>query len=236
MYAEFILQLCMYAKARRVLAKGYLPISLISALKLHEILNAVQTAVQETNPDYDIVIKRLHLYYDMKLVTFGIDSDQNLKIQFPVFIQPYIQQPLILYQIEAVPVLIIDRKEQVDSYTHLQIDRPYMALNSETYISIRQQELQTCKNIGYDFYCEELFVLKHKTKYSCESVIYFNLGSDIIKENCKFAYYFNKADITPPVLDGGNKIIFTRWPNINILSVISTVIFQLKLLVILMFW
>ena len=26
------------------------------------------------NPDYDVVIKRLHLYHDMKLVTFGIDN------------------------------------------------------------------------------------------------------------------------------------------------------------------
>ena len=52
------------------------------------------------NPDYDIIIKRLHLHYDLKLVTFGIDKDRNLIIQFPVFVQPYMQQLLILYQIE----------------------------------------------------------------------------------------------------------------------------------------
>ena len=40
---------------------------------------------------------------------------------------------------------------------HLQIDRPYIAQNPETYITIRQQELRTCKGIGYEFYCEELF-------------------------------------------------------------------------------
>ena len=26
----------------------------------------------------------LHLYYDMKLVTFDIDKDRNLTVQFPV--------------------------------------------------------------------------------------------------------------------------------------------------------
>ena len=77
----------------------------------------------------------------MKLVTFGIDRDKNLIIQFPVFIQPYTQQLLILYQIETVPVPIIDQNMQAHSYTHLQIDRPYIALNSEMYITIRQQEL-----------------------------------------------------------------------------------------------
>ena len=39
----------------------------------------------------------------MKLLTFGIDKDRNL-MQFPVFIQPYTQQPLLLYQMETVPV------------------------------------------------------------------------------------------------------------------------------------
>ena len=84
-----------------------------------------------------MVIDRLHLYYDMQLVTFGIDKDKNLIIQFPVFVQPYTQQPLILYQLETVPVPIIDYNTQAQSYTHLQVNKPYMALNSETYISIR---------------------------------------------------------------------------------------------------
>ena len=95
-----------------------------------------------------------------------------------------------------VPVPIIDQNKQVHSYTHLQIDRPYI-----------QQELRMYKKLGYEFYCEELFVVKHKSRCSCESVIYFNLGSDIIKENCNFAYYFNKSDMKPTVHDGRNEII-----------------------------
>ena len=137
----------------------------------------------------------------MQLVTFGINKDKNLIIQFPVFIQPYTQQPLILYQIETVPYLIIDQNTQAQSYMHLQINKPYIALNSDTCISIRQQELRTCKRIGYEFYCQELFVIKHKFKYSCKSAIYFNLNAEIIKENCKFKIYYNKTDITPTVLD-----------------------------------
>ena len=64
------------------------------------------------------------------------------------------QQPLILYQIETVSVPIIDKNKQAQSYTHLQIDKPYIALNSETYMTVRQQELRTCKRIGYEFYFE----------------------------------------------------------------------------------
>ena len=149
----------------------------------------------------------------MKLVTFGIDDQRNLIIQFPVFVHLHIQQHLILYQIETVPVPIVDENEQAQSYTYLQVKKPYIALYSETYISFRMQELDTCKKIGYEFYCEELFVVKHKFQHSCESAIYFDLGIDIIKENCDFQYYFNTTDVKPSVLDGRHEIILANWPN-----------------------
>ena len=43
---------------------------------------------------------QLYLYYNMKLVTFGIDNQRNLIVQYPVFVQPYTQKRLIMYQIE----------------------------------------------------------------------------------------------------------------------------------------
>ena len=185
----------------------------ITPLKLKEILSKVKVAIRKPNPDYYLVIDRLHPYYDMKVLIFGIDKERNLIIQFPACIQPYIQQPLILYQVETVPVPIIDQNRHAHSYTHLQIYKPYIASNSETYITIRQQELRTCKRIGYEFYCKELTVVKCKSKYICKSMIYFNLNSETIKEICKFKFYFNKTDITSTVLDGGNEIILANWPN-----------------------
>ena len=170
----------MYANVIRILSMGYLLISPLPPMKLQEILKEVKRAIQTSNSHYDIVIKRLHLYNDMKLVTFGINEERNLIVQFPVFIQPYTQQQLILYQIEIVPVPIIDLSKLSHSYTHLQRDRPYIALNSETSFLSDTRELRTCKNIGYEFYCEELFVIKHKSRYSHESAIYFNSGSEII--------------------------------------------------------
>ena len=66
LYKELITQLCIYATAIRVLAKGYLCISLITPLKLKEILSEVKIAIRKTNLDYNLVIERLHLYCDMK--------------------------------------------------------------------------------------------------------------------------------------------------------------------------
>ena len=65
-----------------------------------------------------------------------------------------------MYQIETVQVLILDQNEKVQSYTQLKIDKPYIALDTKTYITPRMQELHTCKKIGYEYYCEELFVVR----------------------------------------------------------------------------
>ena len=112
MYERFIEELKLYSRAIRVLSKGYLPISLLPPSKLEKILSEVRIAIAKSNKDYDLVLTRLYLYYDMKLVTFGIDNQRNLIVQFPVFIQPYTQKRLVMYQIETVPVPILDENEQ----------------------------------------------------------------------------------------------------------------------------
>ena len=136
LYRELISQLSVYTSMIRILAKRYLPNALVTPSKLKGILSEVRKVLRITNLGYDLVIDRLHLYYDLQLVTFGIDKDKNLIIQFPIFIQPYMQQPLILYQLETVLVPVIDQTARAHSYTHLQVEKPYTALNSEMYISL----------------------------------------------------------------------------------------------------
>ena len=85
MYERLIKELKLYSRAIRVLLKGYLPISLLPPSKLEKILNEVRIAIAKSNKDYDLVLTRLYLYYDMKLVTFGIDNQGKLIVQFPVF-------------------------------------------------------------------------------------------------------------------------------------------------------
>ena len=171
----------------------------------------MKAALTNNNKNYDLVLNRLYLYYEMKLFMFGID-DRNLIIQSPVFVEPYTQARLTLYQIETVPVPILDTNNKAQSYTWLRIDKPYIALNDETYISLQSQELNTCKRIGYEYFCKELLVVKSKHKFCCASAVYFNLNNEI-KQNCNFNYYFNKTDITPSVLEGGQQIILANWPS-----------------------
>ena len=78
MYERFIEELKSYSKVIRILSKGYLPISLLPSLKLQKILSEIRIAIARSNEDYVLVLTRLYLYYDMKLVMFGIDKKKNL--------------------------------------------------------------------------------------------------------------------------------------------------------------
>ena len=107
---------------------------------------------------------------------------------------------------------ILDANDNAQSYTQLKVEKPYIAVNKEMYISLHHQELNTCKRKGYEHFCEELFVVKSRHGYSCASAVYFNLEEEI-KQNCEFEFYFNKTNITPSVLDGGHQIVLANWPS-----------------------
>ena len=128
MYKRFVNQLKEYSQVINILSKGYLPISLLPPSKLVKIIHEIKQVLSKTNKNYRLVIKGMYKYYDMKLVTFGIDQNGNLITHFPVFVQPYTQKPLTLHQVETISVLILDMNKRADSYTWIRMDKAYIAL------------------------------------------------------------------------------------------------------------
>ena len=133
----------------------------------------------------------------------------NHIIQYPVWVKKITQKPYSLYQLESTSVPIIDENLEADSYTEVKFSTSYIAFSNLTYINIRIQELRQCKKVSAEYFCEELFLVKDRSKHSCESALYFNLSADIIKQNCNFQYYFNKT-VIPAVLDNGNQIVLAN--------------------------
>ena len=71
-------------------------------------------------------------------------------------------------------------------------------------------ELVMCKLIRYTYYCEELFVAKHKSKHSCASAIFYDLGPQVVSRNCKFDYKYNQT-VPPVILDGGRQLLLANF-------------------------
>ena len=142
----------------------------------------------------------------MKMVTFGVNDGEELVVIFPVFMQDHTRESMTLYELETVKVPITDTNLAANSYTEVKTSKPYIAFNNDYYIQLRTPELRMCKQIWHSYYCEELFLVKHKSKHSCESAIYYNLPREVINEYCTFQYFYNTT-VMPSVLDGGPQIL-----------------------------
>ena len=197
-----------FLSAVRILSKGYLPASLFPPTILHRITSNALQMVQKKNPDYVLTIKHINEYYDMKIVTFGVNDSEEL-VAFPVFDQGHTRESMTLYELETVKVPITDTNLAANSYTEVKTSKPYIAFNNDYYIQLRISELRMCKQIWHSYYCEESLLAKHKSKHSCESAIYYNLSKEVITEYCAFKYFYN-ATVMPSVLDGGPQILLAN--------------------------
>ena len=147
----------------------------------------------------------------MTMVTFTVHQQtHSLIVTFPAFIKNYKQPPLSLHEVETVPVPIIDKNVKANSYSQVRIEKSYIAAGTDYYIQLRISELLMCKSIRHIFCCDELFVIKHKSRHSCVSAIFYNLGPATITKNCKFNYYYNTT-VPPVILDGGRDVLLANF-------------------------
>ena len=80
--------------------------------------NAIEM-VCKTHPDYALAIEDITEYYDMKLATFGLDSDGSMVVASPVFIKDHASKPKTLYEIDTVKVPIPNKNKEADSYSEI---------------------------------------------------------------------------------------------------------------------
>ena len=159
-----------------ILSKRKLPRLLFPDQRLKGTLTEVDKMVKKSYPDYELAANHISHYRDMELVTFSVDRvTHSLIVTFRVFIKEFKQPSLSLFEIETVSVPIPDKNRQADSYSKVRIHKSYIAAGMDYYIQIRMTEMLMCKSIGYIYFCEELFVVKHKSKHSCASAISMNL-------------------------------------------------------------
>ena len=127
----------------------------------------VEGIIDEEFPSYESAIKDIDKYYDMNLVSF-VAYDSILYVHIPIFLKLRDQPVLYLFQVENHPIPYdpADLKpsqtgEWIGAYTQVELEKEFMAIGKEIYLSFNQKELDTCKKIGGLYYCESVLLLKH---------------------------------------------------------------------------
>ena len=191
---------------------GRLSTDLVNATQLGELIEESLFELRKLNPEFELVMRSLSEFYELKVVSVYAEEETGLLlVSFPVFIQQLRNTPFDLYEIETVDVPIEDKNPGANSYSRVQIEKAFIAANDKHYFQLTEAELMGCHKSRDQYYCEDRFLMKHKSKYTCASAIFFRLGPEEVKELCEFEYSFNKT-VTPAILDGGDQIVLANLP------------------------
>ena len=192
-----------------ILSTSKLPLMLFPPTVLENITSNTIDMVHHTHPEYELAVGHITEYYDMTLGTFGMDIEGNMVVAFPIFVKDHSDKPKTLYELETVKVPIPDQNPEANSFSEVQYSKPYIAVNADFYIQLCIQELRMCKTIRHVYYCEELFLIKHRTHPTCESAIFYKVPPTTVYSVCTFKYFYN-ATVQPSILDGGNHILLAN--------------------------
>ena len=210
LYSTMIDEIKALVKDIATLSRGRLPPELFSPSFLHNVTIKVMSELLKSNTGYKIAFPQVDAYYDMKVATFSLDKENNLIVTFPILIEPIQNKPLSLYEIETVPVPIVDMDKSADGFSEVHVNKPYIAASPLSYIQLREPELQRCKVVQQQYYCEEAFMVKHVHHDTCESSLFYNRSSEKIAQVCKFTYTHDQIPV-PSVLDGGSHLVLANF-------------------------
>ena len=154
LYEALVTEVKLLLRSIAILSKGYLPPQLFPPTSLVEISQRAITMIKQRNPDYVLALPHITDYYNMRLVTFGLDDQGRLVVCFPIFIKDFKKEPMTQYQLETVKVPIKDQNVHADSYTEVAVTKPYLASNRDYYIQLVLPEVVMCKKIRRTHYCE----------------------------------------------------------------------------------
>ena len=79
---------------------------------------------------------------------------------------------------------MIDEDESENAYTQIIPDTEMIAMSKDAYINVDQSELKQCIRFSIIYFCEQTFLMKHTSEHTCESAIYHEQNSEIIKRKC----------------------------------------------------
>ena len=94
LYEALETELNLVLRSIAILSKGYLPPQLFPPTTLVKISQKAIAMIKNKNPDYVLALPHITDYYDMRLVTFGLDDQGKLVICFPIFIKEYQKEPM----------------------------------------------------------------------------------------------------------------------------------------------
>ena len=194
------------------LGTGCLTFQVLDPTELTWFLDAIARQLHTERSSFALAFKHTYQYYAEPRVTFSNMHDQLL-VNIPVLLHFTDQKDLILYSIDTIPMPFdtetLNRKN--DEFTFINNSYPYMAINKENYIPLDERQLCLCNKMGATYYCENSYVLRHRSEHTCELAIYYCTDPKTIIKHCR-AMFASRQNFPPKVLDAGKTMVLFNLP------------------------
>ena len=194
------------------LGTGRLTFQVLNPTELTHFLEAIDRQLHKERSSFQLAFNHTYQYYAEPMVTFS-NSHDKLLVNIPVLLRLDDQNDLTLYSIDTVPMPFDTETLDGDNdeYTFINNSYLYMAINKDNYIPLDERQLRLCNKIGATYYCENSYVLHHRSEHTCESAIYYRTDPKMVKTHCK-AMFTSGQNFPPKVLDAGETMILFNLP------------------------
>ena len=83
-------------------------------------------------------------------------------------------------------------------------------MSNGSYLPLLETQCNLYTSMGIVYYNGNAYLIRHKSKHTCTSTIYYQVNSVMKALNCKAKYAINiKPD--PTILNAGGLILFSRF-------------------------
>ena len=193
------------------LLNGKLPATLVNPETLVHIISELKEQTLRTEPNYVVMFDRLNQYFRKTDIQYSV-VENHIILSMPVYLVKANQKPLTLYQIESCYVPYtndINNHPNKESYTKVNFDHTYIAVEGENFIELNPAQLQNCQRIDLLYLCEDPLVQLSQRALTCSSAIFFNHKPDIVNKHCDFRY-IHQVEPPPCVLESDNQILLSN--------------------------
>ena len=215
-YERLISELDHFLDALDNLSNGLLSHTVIAPSILKTMVEHVESQLLQFYPDYELVLNKVYQLYNLPFIHFSY-ANGTIAIQIPLFIKPRLQEPLVLFDVYSIPVPyhmnpdLVEESDNKNTYTWIKPAQELLAMSTDTYITLNHKDLAHCFKFRNNYFCEQLQLVKHNSEHTCESAIYWNQPTALIRKKCNIQYYPDLVP-EPAILDAGDYLLLAGLP------------------------
>ena len=191
------------------LLNGKLPSTLIKPQLFSKIIKDLKKEIIYTDPGYNVLFNRVNQYFRKTDIVYTVVEDK-IVLSIPVYLVRANQKPMTLYQIEQcfIPYKSKDGKQE-GSYTRVQFDHEYLAVDGKNYMVLSMSQLGHCNRIDDLYLCEDPLIQLSQQSLTCSSAIFYDHDAETVNKHCDFKY-IHKTEPIPCILEADDSVLLAN--------------------------